>query len=694
MPADSAARARGVEAALGLAFLTGLAALALDLLLLDFVRRGVEFAAGLQLAAILYLLAHVAGALAIAVGVGDPLRRLLLLAGWFLFATAVFPSLGLLGPLGALPAGAIGLAAGVLSWRAGLPRPGGRLPILLLLALLAAGLLGLAGYQHQEGQTHFFLPEFARLGILHKDPLGFLSLAAQIRDGILPGAALDGIQLVPYHFGIHYFFVGLAELTGARTAEAFVAGQHLVSIPLLLFYAALATAELLRLRPAPAPLAVPLAAGLVLALPSMVWLVGYYSESSTVSTPLLFLFLPLVAAWRPEAGRGSWPALGGVVLVALCAAVLKVSAAVLLLPLAGYLALRLLLAPARAVGAFVALGLLALLLAAAAWPSLTGTPFRLDFSRDPGFGSVAKQAWWALGLVAAAALAQLLRRRTEGGRAGGETGALAPLWLLLLWIAPLGTIAIGNLQNVVNGSYLFNDVVLAVGPVAALELAILAERALGALAGRSPRRLPAARAGLAVLLFGLFLLTLECSRLVPSIAFARIDALAGRICARVEGACPADGGLLPQSLSSATERAIAGSEGGRLAQAAEALVAEGAQAFFVPPSAGDVWDFLLHQKERPIENLMFLPAMTGRPMLLGLPPAPRGVPLAMVHGGILGDYDDRDRSRAIDDAGLCRQAQRRGVAVVGVIDGLTPSPRTRLLRCGSDGPAGTAATQG
>ncbi|SME98775.1 hypothetical protein SAMN06265365_107204 [Tistlia consotensis] len=687
------------RSSLGLAFLAGLAALAVNLGLLDLVRRGVEFELSLQLAGILYTLANMAGALAIAVRVGDPLRRLLLLAGWFLFATAVFPSLGFLGPLGALPAAAIGLAAAVLSWRAGLPRPVAPWAVaLLLVAVLGLGLLSVAGYQAVEQQTHFFLPEFARLGILHKDPLTFLSLAALIRNGSLPGAVLDGVQHVPYHFGVHYFFVGLAELTGVTTAKAFVVGQQLTAIPLLLFYAALATAELLRLRGEPAPLALPLAVGLVMALPGLVWLVAYYSESSTVSAPLLFLALPLVAAWRPEAVQRPWTAVAGVFLIALVSIVLKVTTALMLLQLAVYLLLSLFLRPSRAAAAFVGLGLLAVLLAAAVWPRLAGVPLTVDFRQAPGFGALGNEIDWAASLVAAATLLHLLRRLVAGAGAGfagaGRGGGLAALWLLFC-AAPFGMVAIGNLQLVTNARYLFNDVILVSGLVMATDAAGLIAWALR---GRSARLMQAAYAGLAVLLLGLFLATLEHGRMPPSEAVARTDALVERICAQPGVACPADSRFLTRRLSAESERTIAEATGGRLIEVARELVARGAQAFFVPPSAADVWDFLLHFKPRPIENLQFLPAMTGRPMLLGLPPAARGIPLTMVRGALLGDYGDANRSREINDAALCRHALERRIDTVGIIDRLTPSPRTRLLRCGSgelSGPAeGTDSTRG
>src|SRR5262245_3012467 len=107
----------------------------------------------------------------------------------------------------------------------------------VLLCVVAICLYGLAAHQHLEMQVHFFMPEYGRLGLLHKDASMFVGFAAQVMNGRWPGPALDGVQTVTYHFGVYLTFASLALATGSSPFSACMGAQQILFVPLVLFYA-------------------------------------------------------------------------------------------------------------------------------------------------------------------------------------------------------------------------------------------------------------------------------------------------------------------------------------------------------------------------------------------------------------------------------------------------------------------------
>jgi hypothetical protein len=102
-----------------------------------------------------------------------------------------------------------------------------------------------------------------------------------------------------------------------------------------------------------------------------------------------------------------------------------------------------------------------------------------------------------------------------------------------------------------------------------------------------------------------------------------------------------------------------------------------ADAFFVPPDNAAYWQFALGGM-RPFENLNFLPAHFGRPLLLGLPPVEFELDPARVGAVLLGSYGETARSRELSDDELCRHARARAIARVVVFASLDA---VRLLEC-------------
>src|SRR5262245_18366690 len=385
LPPDAAADASSDVTGTALAALGGIVAIAINVALLLGVRRGLPN----DLVLIALFAGHgllvIGCSVAIDVLVTDALRRALIQV--LALVVVLLLPIVLRGAvhwlLLLLALGAAWLA--VLCARHAILRAQARLLAWLGPALglaVAIALYGIAGFQHAELQSHFLLPEYGRLGLLHKDPFTFVSFAAEILSGRWPGAALDGLQPIFYHFGTPLFLASFALSTTSSPFDAYMAGQQILFIPLVLFYAGLAASSLARCAGAPlraGALAAALGIAVVLTVPFFRWPVVYYSESSSASAPLILMMVPLAAAWL-AADPGRWRWIGhplGLRVAVVTAAWFKFSAGMMTGILAGYLVLRRLV-PQR-LGDMVALGALALalLLAVLLWPRLFGSEFAI-----------------------------------------------------------------------------------------------------------------------------------------------------------------------------------------------------------------------------------------------------------------------------------------------------------------------------
>lgn len=120
--------------------------------------------------------------------------------------------------------------------------------------------------------------------------------------------------------------------------------------------------------------------------------------------------------------------------------------------------------------------------------------------------------------------------------------------------------------------------------------------------------------------------------------------------------------------------AINGSLGARFVQQVRAAKAEsgGRLVVFVPPSNTDFW--MLNRDCR--AQSFFVPAMTGVPMLMGLPPNGRGLHCVLDVTYGFGKYGPRSHSMELDTERLCDQALIRGFNEVFVLR----SPDDRIVQ--------------
>jgi hypothetical protein len=685
-PSDSVAAPEDATGAL-LAALAGFTAIAVNLALLLAVRRGLPVERWLIALLVAYASLVICCATAIEIFLAGALRRavaqLLALVALLVLPIVFFGAAHWLLALLAVVTAWTGAArARRMRLRA---QPGVLVPLVIaLVATVGLSLYGVAGFQHDELQNHFLMPEYGRLGLLHKDPLLFVSFAAEIMNGRWPGAALDGLRPIFYHFGAPLFLASFARTAGSSPFHAYMAGQQLLFIPLILFYSGLAASSLARCAGAPVracALSVALAVAAVLVVLPLRWGVVYYSEASGASAPLAFMMLPLAAAWLSSGPERTLPIapVFAVAAAILAASLFKFSTGMTAATLAGYLILRRFL-PQRASDAAALIALaLGLALAVALWPVLFGHDFVIapwQFPRP--FRRVAGEAAWALsGLAIAWALQRACR---SWGCELERTRALWRALLILFPFAAAGACLIATVHHLYDGRYLFNNVLLLALPLIAVNGAALLHAALLALERRGSAHAAAALPAMGLLLVLAAALGLQAGRAAPSHAAATIGAAKQKICERAvpEAACRA---AVPRAFGAASAEFVAAVERGVGPRILAVLGRSPAgDAFFVPPGNEGYWIFALGGM-RSFENLNFLPAHFGKPMLLGLPPAAYGVDAALISGAMLDRYGDGARSRAVSDRDLCGHARARAIDRVVVFASLEPPGAIRLLDC-------------
>jgi hypothetical protein len=664
-----------------LAALGGLVTIAVNAALVLGVRRGLPGEPGLVALTIAYATLIVACATGIEILVADALRRALAqVIALIAFLVLPIVSFGAVQWLLALLVAVAAWLAVTRARRITLTVQ----PLLIvvlgttLCTVIAVVLYGLAGFQHRELQAHFLMPEYGQLGLLHKDPLMFVSFASEIMSGRWPGSALDGIRPMFYHFGVPLLLASFARATGASAFHTYMAGQQLLFIPLIVFYAGLAASALATNVGAPVragALAVVLCVATVLAVPHLSWPVLYYSESSAASMPLALLLLPLTVAWFATPDRAGTPgAIACVAALALTVALFKFSTAMTVGLWIGYLVLRSRLSErASAILAFVAL-VIGLVTAVAVWPMLFGHPFVTGETDANTIQQVRDEAAWALAFMALT-LALQGACRAAGCNLVGANAVLRVLLVLVPFTAA-GAWLVGVVQHVYDSRYLFNNLTVLTLPLLAVSAAVVLDAAVVWLARRRP-----VIATAMVLALGLAIVTitaygLDGSRAAPVRSVESIDAALHGLCPHVPGdACRsmrAFGGIAPEVVA-----ALPHATGPRIL--AVLKQAPASDAFFVPPDNATYWRFALSGK-RPIEALNFLPAHFGVPLLFGLPPASYGASLPAINLGLMGRYDDGARARPMGDDALCAHARTRNVARVVVFAALEP-PDVRLLAC-------------
>jgi hypothetical protein len=633
------------------------------------VRRGLPVDIALITLLVAYAGLFVCLALAVEILIADPLRRTLVHP-----IAAVAPLLLAIVFFGSrlwLFAAFAGLAAWLVRARGRVKR----LPVqpalvvwlgVVLCAVIAIGLYGIAGHQHGEMQAHFLMPEYGYLGLLHKDPLSFVTFAAEMMSGRWPGPALDGIPVSFYHYGAHAVFASLTLAAGSSPFDGYMAAQQLVFIPVAVFYAGLAASALARSVGASVrtnALSVAIASAAVLVVPTWGWLNVFQSQSSTMAVPLTFMMLPLAATWL-GAPSGPPRAIGPtlwLVAITLACVPFKVSTAMTVASMAGYLILRQLLSKRLADAVVIVAFVVTVGLAIAVWPTVFGHPFVIQWTGAEAEDEAVRAAY-----ALAVALALLL----ACAAAGCELDPAREVWRMLLITCPVNLVwawLIANEYHPYVSRYLPYGVLLLTLPLIGLALAALIDAG-----GRfAERRISVVRLlalpVVAVLVVVATWWGMEKGRAAPSRAVATISAAIGGMCRGVEpvSACRA---AAPRAFARHSPDFVAALREGTgpriLATARQSPLPD---AFFVPPANEVYWRFA-SGGNRPFENLTFLPAHFGVPMLLGLPPLGYGQNFQEIIDGLTWRYRENARSRSLSDNELCEHARRRNVARVAILE--------------------------
>lgn len=189
-----------------------------------------------------------------------------------------------------------------------------------------------------DGLMFVYAAETAPYGLLDNATYFQTAVTHILQLHRVPSIGADGLQLIHYHFGSHFWFAGIALATGSTPLHAYPPAQLAVLVPLLYFALFAAAGELAR-SDRRAPMLVIVCAGMVALFDSVILRIHYSSESFTFSLLGALLVLPLVLRLH-EDGPATEP--GGVRrwLIALAAiaaiASLKVSTGYVLAAMAAF----------------------------------------------------------------------------------------------------------------------------------------------------------------------------------------------------------------------------------------------------------------------------------------------------------------------------------------------------------------------
>jgi hypothetical protein len=563
-----------------------------------------------------------------------------------------------------------------------------------VLAVLGAALAALHVFP-VDGLSYVYAAETAPLGLLDNATYFQAAVSSIIAAHGVPSIGADGLQLLHYHFGSHFWFAAVGEAAHASPLYAYAFGQLAVLLPALYVAVLLAAGALA--RPNADRVAI-LAIGVALlaVFDTFISRVHLSSESFTFSLAAALAVLPLMLRMHEAPGRvpsGQW-------IVALCAiaviTTLKVSTGYVLVGILAYMAWRRFgfAAPAWGVGI-----VLALILACAklffsprgfviADPMILLSSYKQYIVADNFFtlllpAAFVLAAWYGPQLRARAGapagqyelsldrtplrtrlrgLAQAPRTRTE-------------LWLVAITVAFLPVLLLPIGSNAVYFSEMPHWLLL---PAAVAWLAGLAgERA----------RAKWVVAALAALV----LVTLPF--LPVNVDFKGLRAFVGAV---DDGAPGPKLMNEPQALKRffaanlSHEKVLFGSEFVRKLQAnpwqrfaadLRATVREKGQGFgvFVPPSNLAFWNKLEGTGPYWCADMhLFIPSQTGAVMVKGLQPAEQTCPM---FGPGSPDYGPAAHTAAVDDAALCGHAAAAGVSSVLIVNSATEPARNRMISC-------------
>ena len=558
----------------------------------------------------------------------------------------------------------------------------------LLLALVAGALIPLNLYRYHPP----YAAELAARGHLDLDTLYHFSITQMFRSFGIPSIGIDGIPRIRYHMGSHFLLARLSALAGGEVPFTYSIFAHVLLVPLLLRSLVVAMMDFAR-RPRGVPWAAPilLALGLLLMFGGIDYDAYLHSNSYLCSIVLVLAAVPLLLRLRDRPfspgdlpGWSLWACFAVLSPVTILS---KVSTGILISVFGLYVLLR---APAplwfKAIvaGLTGALDLLILPLVVATTSELHFDPLRHDLYRFilPGrylFFLTINLFTIAYGLYRLREEGMDSLARLRGAIRGKRIVDLEAL--LLVTVLGMGP---GRLFDHWSAYFYFDNVQMwialpLVGGVLLRESALLR----GEVGPRAALRGVNAT-GVAILLLLAVTLTSMTEYIQQGVAGSIRRTLLARTV--TFGERPSRNWLRDRQTLARIWRPGPPVES-PVATLVEQVIAlrerhGRALAVYVPIGNADYWGVY---EDCPSKALV-VPALTGVPLLDGMPPMSCRDALALYGSHVYEDYSPRLTDREMDRESLCRLAREKGFSVVFRYASGSDPTRNEIVQCSGPAP--------
>ncbi len=553
----------------------------------------------------------------------------------------------------------------------------------LLLALVAGVLIPLNLYRYHPP----YGAELAARGHLDLDTLYHFSITQMFRFFDIPSIGIDGIPRIRYHMGSHFLLARLSALAGGEIPFTYSIFAHVLLVPLLLRSLAVAIMDFAR-HPRGVPWAAPilLSLGLLLMFGGIDYDAYLHSNSYLCSIIVLLAAVPLLMRLRDHpfspGDLPGWSLWACFVALSPVTILSKVSTGILITVFGLYILLRTptpLWFKAIVAGLTGVLDLLVLPLVVATTSELHFDPLRHDLYRFilPG------RYLFFLTINMFTLAYALYRLREEGvdSRAGLRDALrgrrIVDLEALLL-VTVLGMVP-GRLFDHWSAYFYFDNVQMwialpLVGGVLLRESGLLR----GEVGPRAVLR-GMNGSGVAILLLLAVTLTSMTEYVQQGVAGSIRRTLLARIV--TFGEKPSRNWLrdrkslariwrpgppVPSPVASLVEQVIT-----LRARHGRSL------AVYVPIGNAEYWDVY---EDCPSKALV-VPALTGVPLLDGMPPMSCRDALALYGSHVYEDYAPRRTDREMDRESLCRSAREKGFSVVFKYASARDPSRNEIVHC-------------
>ncbi len=568
--------------------------------------------------------------------------------------------------------------------------------------------------QSLQNGVNLFGPEFAQLGWFTSSAYYHASIAHLIQHFGIVTAGLDGLGIPErYHFGSHFWFAALGRLSNQSPLLSYPLGFMVIALPMLMFGVFAFVAS--RVRAGRATLAYCVATLLWVTMDRFTFATYYQSESYGISLVVLVLSLPLLR--HLFVGRRDTQYLAVAfwvfaILLLIPMTLTKVSTGLLWATLLAAVAVYRWRFSWRSIGTLLVMAAVMVALLSVSmqdWENLLDSllgrsknylhaaPLQIfRFYRDHPF--------YTLSVLATVAAAFLCLRSSRIERHGAEATQSSELAdVMMLGVMTLVGVA-------ATGVYLGgNDAWYFLQPAQWISIIFIAIWATDAWDGAPLARLQ--RCGIfSTLALAVAVLTLVTVQTVKvffnfdsTIATARTLVYAlNKDEAELYGSLDRIflrrwlmNGLDSNLFHSRLRRGLEGTPGGKLLALTSSLTADGraGKAVFVSPTQYELWrskfevapfpqTFVPPLPRTGCVELYFVQAMTGLPLILGVPPVnPR------CEGQVWGQAGKEDviRTRDLNREELCILAAQRNLHTVLVLRDVEARDKNEIVRCRSGG---------